>query len=89
MRSSSAHTFFKEVTDGDLQTYTETSAYYLNMLTDYAIPELQHQNALSDVVWMQNGTPPHVGFLIKRLFSQHFGGRVPTSFAVSVAIKVS
>ena len=59
--------FFEEVPDGDLQTCTVTNACYLDMLTYYAIPELQRQNALSEFVWMQDGDPPHVGFSVKRL----------------------
>ena len=52
---------FKEVTDGDLKTCTVTSTRYLDMLTHYAIPELQRKKALSAVLWMQDGDPPHVG----------------------------
>ena len=53
---------------------TVMSAYYLDKLTYYAIPELQQQNALSEVVWMQNSASPHVGSSVKRLLSQ-FGDR--------------
>ena len=49
--------FFEDVTDGDLQTCEVTSAYYLDMLINYAIPELQPQNTLSEVVWMQDDAP--------------------------------
>ena len=68
--------FFEEIIDGGLQTCTVTFFDYLEMLTHYAIPELQWQNALSEVVWMQDGAPPHVGFSVKRLLSQQFGDRV-------------
>ena len=68
--------FFEEVTAGDLQTCTVTSARYLDMLTRYAIPALQRQNALSEVVWMQDGAPPHIGSSVKRVLSQQFGDRV-------------
>ena len=44
------------------------------MLTHYAIPELRRQNALSEVVWMQDGAPPHTGS-VKHLLSQKFGDR--------------
>ena len=64
--------FFEEVTDGDLQTCTVTSARYLDMLTHYAIPELQRQNALSEVLWMQDGAHSHVGSSVKGLLSQSF-----------------
>ena len=40
------------------------------MLTHYAIPELQRQNSLSEVVWMQDGAPPYVGSSVKRFLSQ-------------------
>ena len=39
-------------------------------------PELQRQTGLSEVVWMQDGVPPHVGSSVKHLFSQQFGDRV-------------
>ena len=67
---------FKEVTDGNLQTCTLTSACYQDMLIHCAIPELQRQNALSEVVWMQDGVPPHVGSSVKCLLGQWFGDRV-------------
>ena len=68
--------FFEEVTDGDLQTYTVTSARYLDTLTHFAIPELQRQNSLSKGVWMQDSAPPHVGSSVKSLLSQRFGDKV-------------
>ena len=39
--------FFQEATDSDLQTCTVTSVRYLDMLSHYAITELQRQKALS------------------------------------------
>ena len=51
-------------------------AGYLDMLIHYAIPELQRQNALSVVVLMQDGAPPHVGSSVKRLLSQQFSDGV-------------
>ena len=68
--------FFEEDTDGDMQTCTVTSTGYLDMLTLYLIPELQRQNAASEIVWMQNGPPPRVGSSVKCLVSQQFGDRV-------------
>ena len=70
---------FEEVTGGDLETCTVTSIRYLDMLTYYAIPELQLQNALYEVVWMQDGVPPHVGSSVKRLLNQQLGDRVMVS----------
>ena len=53
--------FFEKITNDDLQTCTVTRAHYLDMLTHHAIFELQRQNALSEVVRIQDGIPPHVG----------------------------
>ena len=36
------------------------STSYLDMLIHCAIPKLQQQNALSEVVGMQDGAPPHI-----------------------------
>ena len=46
------------------------STRYLDMLTHYAISDLQRQNAVSEVVWMQDGASPHVGSSVKHLISQ-------------------
>ena len=62
--------YFDEVIDVDQQTCTLTSARYLDMLTHYAISELQRQKSLSEVVLMQDGVPPQVGSSIKRPLSQ-------------------
>ena len=52
------------------------STLYLDMLTDYAIPKLQLQNALCEIVWMQDGVPPHVWSSVNHLLNQQFGDRV-------------
>ena len=64
--------FLEEVTDGTLQTCTVTCARYLDMLTHYAILELQRLNALSEVLWMRDGSLPHVGSSVKCLLSHKF-----------------
>ena len=69
--------FFEETTvDGRVQSCTVTSDRYHNMLTHYVIPELQRRNALSNIVWMQDGAPPHVASSVKQCLTQHFGDRV-------------
>ena len=42
-------------------TCTVTSARYLGILIHYAISELQLQNALGEVMWLQDDAPLHVG----------------------------
>ena len=68
--------FLVEVTNGNLQTCTVTSARYLDMLTHYTILELQRQNALSKVVWMQDSAPLHAGSSVKYLLNERFPDRV-------------
>ena len=45
-------------------------ARYLNMLAHYAFPELQRQNALSQVEWIKVGAPPHVRSSVNHLLNQ-------------------
>ena len=68
--------FFDDVNDGDLQTCTVTSTRYLDMLTHCAIPKLPRQNAPSEVMWTQDGAPPHLGSSVECFLSQQFGYRV-------------
>ena len=63
--------FFDDVNDGDLQTCTVTSTRYLDMLTHCAIPKLPRQNAPSEVMWTQDGAPPHLGSSVECFLSQH------------------
>ena len=58
------------------QGKSKKDVYFLDRLTYYAIPELQRQNALSEVVIMQDGASPRVGSSVKRLSSQQFGDGV-------------
>ncbi|GFT14517.1 uncharacterized protein TNCV_4004611 [Trichonephila clavipes] len=52
---------------------------YAAMLKNYVLPELRRWNALNDIVWMQDGAPPHrwrTSRSVKRLLDQHFGDRI-------------
>ncbi|GFX27592.1 hypothetical protein TNCV_4996471 [Trichonephila clavipes] len=40
------------------------------------LTELRRRNALNDIVWMQDGAPPHIARSVKRLLDQHFGDRI-------------
>ncbi|GFV29710.1 hypothetical protein TNCV_4195821 [Trichonephila clavipes] len=35
------------------------------MLKNYVLPELRRRNALNDIVWMQDGAPPHIARSVK------------------------
>ena len=46
------------------------------MLQNYVIPELLQRNALNDIVWMQDGAPPHIVKSVRSVLEQHFGNRI-------------
>ncbi|GFV34312.1 uncharacterized protein TNCV_4023271 [Trichonephila clavipes] len=46
------------------------------MLKNYVLPELRRRNALNNIVWMQDGAPPHIARSVKRLLDQHFGDHI-------------
>ena len=46
------------------------------MTKNYILPELSRRTALNDIVWMQNGAPPHIARSVKKLLDQHFGDRI-------------
>ena len=47
------------------------------MLENYVIPELQQQNVINnDVVWMQDGAPPHIATSVPQMLQQHFDDRI-------------
>ena len=69
---------------------TVTTVRYLDMLTHCAIPEMQRQNTLSEIVWTQDGAPLHLGSSVKRLLNQQFCDRIISRyFSVFVATNVS
>lgn len=76
--------FFEEVTTTGVKSCSVTSARYKSMLQNYVIPELQQRNVISDIVWMQDGAPPHIAQCVRPVLQQHFGDRVISrNFAVS------
>ena len=46
------------------------------MLQNYVIPEFLQQNALNDIVWMQDGALSHIAKSVLRVLEQHFGNRI-------------
>ncbi|GBL95531.1 hypothetical protein AVEN_54132-1 [Araneus ventricosus] len=42
------------------------------MLRDFVIPQLQQRGCLQDIIFMQDGAPPHVDRRVKQLLRQHF-----------------
>lgn len=68
--------FFEETTPTGPATCSVTGLRYAAMLKNYVLPELRRLNALNDIVWMQDGAPPHIARSVKRLLDQHFGDRI-------------
>ncbi|GFW07462.1 uncharacterized protein TNCV_3915951 [Trichonephila clavipes] len=68
--------FFEETTPIGPATCSVTGSRYAAMLKNYVLPELRRRNALNDIVWMQDGAPPHIARSVKRLLDQHFGDRI-------------
>ena len=52
--------FFENVTSSDMQTCSITGARYKVMLENYVIPNLQQQNVIDDIVWIQDCIPPYI-----------------------------
>ncbi|GFU35794.1 uncharacterized protein TNCV_1083571 [Trichonephila clavipes] len=63
--------FFEETTPTGPATCSVTGSRYAAMLKNYVLPELRRRNALNDIVWMQDGAPPHIARSVKRLLDQH------------------
>ncbi|GFX58616.1 transposable element tc3 transposase [Trichonephila clavipes] len=68
--------FFEETTPTGPATCSVTGSRYAAMLKNYVLPELRRWNELNDIVWMQDGVPPHIARSVKRLLDQHFGDRI-------------
>lgn len=68
--------FFEEVTIESFRTCTATNGCWEIMMNNYIIPKLQERIAVSDITWMQDCAPPHLGFIVKRFLTQLFGNRI-------------
>lgn len=76
--------FFGEVISTGLKTCSITNARYTTVLQSYAIPELQQQNVLIDIAWMQGSVRPHGATPVRQVLQQYFDDRIISSiFAVS------
>jgi hypothetical protein len=68
--------FFEEPTQHGFKTVTVTGERYRRLLEQQVITSLQQRNILGEVVFMQDGAPPHVSRNVKALLQQHFGDRI-------------
>ncbi|GBM95766.1 hypothetical protein AVEN_182714-1 [Araneus ventricosus] len=45
---------------------------YRDVLRGFAIPQLQQHGCLQDIIFVQDGAPPHIDRRVKQLLRQHF-----------------
>lgn len=67
--------FFEQIENGRTSPVTVTGQRYLNMLRDYAIPLLQEHD-IENIIFMQDGAPPHIFNPVKQFLRNTFGDRV-------------
>lgn len=69
--------FFEEIQNGEAVSVTVTGERYLQMLRDYAIPQLQNEHeGIENMIFMQDGAPPHIYRPVKELLTAVFQDRV-------------
>ncbi|GBL99029.1 hypothetical protein AVEN_227536-1 [Araneus ventricosus] len=56
------------------------------MLRDFVIPQLQQRGCLQDIIFMQDGAPPHIDRHVKQLLRQHFADAWVRSFSLHFPI---
>ncbi|GBM72724.1 hypothetical protein AVEN_189647-1 [Araneus ventricosus] len=61
-----------EITANGIQTCSVTGKWYRDVLRDFVIPQLQQRGCLQDIIFMQDGAPPHIDRRVKHLLRQHF-----------------
>ena len=71
--------FFEETTPTGPATCSVTDSRYAAMLKNNVLPELRRRNALNDIVWMQDGAPPHIAKSARKVLEQHYGDRITHS----------
>ncbi|GFU85802.1 uncharacterized protein TNCV_2036331 [Trichonephila clavipes] len=64
--------FFEELGAGGPVTCSITGQRYASLLRNKIIPDLQARLCLSRVIFMQDGTPPHIAHCVKDVFKHHF-----------------
>ena len=53
-------------------TATVTGQRYASLLRNHVIPDLQQHGCVNQIIFMQDGAPPHIGHLVKQLLRRHF-----------------
>ncbi|GBO34169.1 hypothetical protein AVEN_178929-1 [Araneus ventricosus] len=45
---------------------------YKNLLENFVVPQMQQQQCLGSITFMQDGAPTHIGLCIQQILRQHF-----------------
>lgn len=78
--------FFEETGASGPVTCTVTGKRYECLLRNHVIPALQQRGCVDEVIFMQDGAPPHIANPVKQLLKRHFGNariisrRFPTAW---------
>ncbi|GFU06773.1 uncharacterized protein TNCV_4353371 [Trichonephila clavipes] len=64
--------FFEELGAGDPVTCSITGQRYASLLRNKIIPDLQARQCLSRIIFMQDGTSPHITRCVKDVLKHHF-----------------
>lgn len=69
--------FYEEMHNGEAVSVTVNGERYLQMLRDYVIPQLQNEHhGIENIIFMQDGAPPHIFRPVKELLTNVFQDRV-------------
>ena len=66
--------YFFENRDGE--SITVNSDRYLNMLKKFYLPALRRHNEVDDIIFQQDGAPPHYALVVRSWLEEKFGDRV-------------
>ena len=65
--------FFEQTGASDPVTATVTGQPYASHLCNHVIPALQQRGCVNQIIFMQDGAPPHIAHPVKQLLRRHFG----------------
>ncbi|GBN72744.1 hypothetical protein AVEN_134293-1 [Araneus ventricosus] len=60
------------ITENGVQTCSASGQRYRYMIRDFVIPQLQQRTCLQDIIFMQDGVPPHKDRRVDQLLRQQF-----------------
>ncbi|KFM73750.1 hypothetical protein X975_08779, partial [Stegodyphus mimosarum] len=64
--------FYENITPTGPETSSVTGGKYRHMLNSFVIPALQQRQCLREMIFMQDGAPPHVAVRVQQMLRQKF-----------------